>query len=62
MLTCVVGNRCKDIASKKLDEAQLFAEGLLKMNYNRVCTLHNGIEAFRSLAGSGEDVLIVPDI
>ena len=59
---CVVGNRCKDIASKKLDEAQLFAEGLLKMNYNRVCTLHNGIEAFRSLAGSGEDVLIVPDI
>ena len=53
-LICILGNQA--------DEAQKFAQGLLKMNYNRVCTLHNGIDAFRTLAGSGNDVLIVPNV
>ena len=60
---CVVGST-KNVTSNncKVNEAQTFAQGLLGMNYNRVCTLHNGIEAFRALAGAGDDVLVVPNV
>ena len=60
-LICIVGRRA-DMRTTRLDEAQIFAQGLLKMNYNRVCTLHKGIDAFRALSGTGDDVLVVPDI
>ena len=60
---CVVDSRRNSTSNNyKLDEAQKFAQGLLEMNYNRVCTLHNGIEAFRTLAGAGDDVLVVPNV
>ena len=61
-LICVVGNTRSNGSSNSIDDAQKFAQGLLKMNYNRVCTLHNGIDAFRVLAGAGNDVLIVPNV
>ena len=61
-LICVVGNSKSIGSSNHVEEAQKFAQGLLKMNYNRVCTLHNGIDAFKTLAGSGDDVLIVPNV
>ena len=61
-LICVVGNSKSIGSNNQVEEAQKFAQGLLKMNYNRVCTLHNGIDAFKTLAGSGDDVLIVPNV
>ena len=62
-IICVVcSSKNKFSNNYKTDEAQQFAAGLLRMNYNRVCTLHNGIEAFRALAGAGEDVLVVPNV
>jgi len=61
-LICVVGNSKSIGSNDHIEEAQKFAQGLLKMNYNRVCTLHNGIDAFKTLAGSGDDVLIVPNV
>ena len=61
-LICVVGNSKNISTANTIDDAQKFAQGLLKMNYNRVCTLHNGIDAFRALAGAGDDVLIVPNV
>ena len=62
-LICVVGSSKTKLSNGyKVDEAQRLAEGLLRMNYNRVCTLHNGIEAFRALAGAGKDVLVVPNV
>ena len=61
-LICVVGSSRNDTLKYELDEAQKYAQGLLQMNYNRVCTLHKGIEAFRILAGSGDDVIVVPNV
>ena len=61
-LICVVGNSKSIGSNNQVEEAQKFAQSLLKMNYNRVCTLHNGVDAFKTLAGSGDDVLIVPNV
>ena len=58
----MVGSNDKINLLENQNEAQIFSEGLLHMNYNRVCILHNGIEAFRSLAGAVDDLLVVPNI
>ena len=50
-VVCVVGSTAGQ------SDAKSFAEQLLKLNYFRVCYLHNGIEIFRTLNG----ILCVPD-
>ena len=47
---CIVGS------STQNDEAKIFAESLLKLNFYRICYLHNGIEIFRTL-----NILCVPN-
>ncbi len=49
---CVVGSN----SNSTNDDANAFALALLRLNYNRLCMLHGGIEIFRAV-----DVLCVPN-
>ena len=49
---CIIGS------STQSEDAKVFAENLLKLNFYRVCYLHNGIEIFRAL----KNILCVPNV